>query len=499
MTGSNETISACAGETWVVVAGPEIWAHLRALAGYARAHPDGCVFVFRATDMPGAAAAADCLRRFCSRAWPRLRLIVPAATGTNTADSIAAQMADWKHFHPELTVWQVDATAATGPILDGLARVASADSGLRVIMRDRSGQWHEAAGGSGTRLTFAPMSSPVPPDTLDAIPLVDLLSPFCGSDAEVLWRESREAEALSVSELAAMVSAGARSNWAWRTMYETVIGRACRHPEYGLKDFLASVLLALGVQNVRIDVRIIWTARREEPLSLDVVACRHGRLFLFDCHTVGEDRAEGVRAVTQDAARLLLGQMEAACVVLRPTRWATGAERVMELAAPSAHLMDVDACRNLFSRLAAVLGVQAPPELRALERGALRFQATRLPVLSAASSAQRLGDAVHVDDRIFDLVRGARVDEAHTSALWRAARVTPDTWFVEGRVIQGGPPMELRTRLESRFVSEKIKARVIFFELSPNQRYWHAVLRVSGDPLHFSRWLHAWRKLPLVV
>jgi hypothetical protein len=329
--------------------------------------------------------------------------------------------------------------------------------------------------------------------------LIDLLAPFCGDEAEVLWRESREAERLAATELAAMIEAGAKSNWAWRAMYESALGRPCPQAEYGLKDFLASALLAMGVRNVRLDVRITWTARKEEPLALDVVAFRHGRIFLFDCQTVGGDRAEGVRAATQDAARQLLGRMEAACVVLRPTRWATGAERVMELAAPAAHLMDVDACRNLFTRLAAVLGASVPPELRALERGALRFQATRLPVLTAASSAQRLGDAVHVDDRIFDLVRGARVDESNTGAVWRAARVTPDTWFVEGRVVKGGPPLELRQRLEARFTAERVRAKIVFFELSPNLRYWHAVLRVAGEPSAFSRWLHAWRKLPLIV
>ncbi len=486
-------------DAWVVIAGCDTWAHLRALAAYARVHPEGCVFVFRAPEIAGAADTVEVIRRFSSRCWPRLRLIVPGASGANTAASIEAQIVDWKHFHPELTLWQVDATDATGPVLDGLARAAAGDPRMRVIMRERDGAWQVAAGGGKGRLTFGPMAPPISPDSLDATSLVDLLSPFCGAAAEVLWRESREAERLSAAELASLVVAGAKSNWAWRTMYESALGRPCRQAEYGLKDFLASALLAMGVTNVRLDVRITWTERKEEPLSLDVVACRHGRIFLFDCQTGGEDRAEGVRAATQAAARQLLGRMEAACVVLRPTRWATGAERVMELAAPAAHLLDVDACRTLFTRLASVLGASVPPELRALERGALRFNATRLPVLTAASSAQRLGDAVHVDDRIFDLVKGARVDESNTGAVWRAARVTPDTWFIEGRLASGGPPLEMRQRLEARFVAERVRASVVFFELSPNRRYWHAVLRVTGEPSAFSRWLHAWRKLPLIV
>lgn len=491
--------SASAGTAWVVVAGRDTWAHLRALAWYADAHPDGCVFVFRVPEIQGAAETVEIVRRFSSRCWPRLRLIVPGANGANTAASIEAQLADWKHFHPELTAWEIDATAATGPVLDGLACVAAGDPGIRVMMRESDGAWQVATGGGKGRLSFGAMRPPVPPDSLDTTLLVDLLSPFCGADTEVCWRESREPERLTATDLAAMVEAGAKSNWNWRAMYAAALGRPCLSMEYGLKDFLASALLAMGVANVRLDVRITWTARKEEPLALDIVAFRHGRIFLFDCQTGGEDRAEGVRATTQDAARQLLGRMDAACIVLRPTRWATGAERVMELAAPAAHLMDVDACRNLFSRLAIVLGTSVPAEMRALERGALRFNATRLPVLTAASSAQRLGDAVHVDDRIFDLVRGARVDESNTGAVWRAARVTPDTWFIEGRVVRGGPLLELRQRLAARFTAERVKAAIIFFELSPNQRYWHAVLRVAGEPSAFSRWLHAWRKLPLIV
>ena len=65
--------------------------------------------------------------------------------------------------------------------------------------------------------------------------------------------------------------------------------------------------------------------------------------------------------------------------------------------------------------------------------------------------------------------------------------------------MQGGSAEELRRRLQARFSGERVPVDILFFELSGNRRYWHALLTVPGDPQSFPRWLRKWEKVPLMV
>lgn len=220
-----------------------------------------------------------------------------------------------------------------------------------------------------------------------------------------------------------------------------------------------------------------------------------GIVFLF----APDEREGGLSPQAADLAQSIFTRLNATGVVLRPNRWATGAERTLSALTPSACLFDADDCRQLFSRLGALLGIPVPSALREAERTSLRFGGRKLPVMSAASDAQRVGAAVTVDERIYDVWRGAHAADASTDWPWRAVRVTPDRWFLQGRVMQGGSADELCRRLAARFAAERFRADIRFFELSSNRRYWHALLAVPGEPHLFPRWLRKWEKLPLIV
>ena len=481
---------------FITFAGPDAWSHLRSLGWYGAARPEGVACLFATDDIAGSKQAADTLRRIASKRWPRLKVIVPGETSANTADAFARRFADWKTFHPELKAWVIDATAATLPVRVAMAAAVLAEPAVTLISRERDGSWSQLVRDPASGKAVAGSIEPPPADVLDGGPLTDLLEPFCHGVAEIRWRESRAPLALTVDEVARMVAAGVPTNWNWREMVAAGTGAPCRESDYDLRDFLATTLQALGVPHVRINVHIAWTSLREDPLRLDVAVCRNGRLYVFDCQTAEENT---LTPQASDSVRAIFSKMDVTGIVLRPNRWTTGAERTLSSLAPSACLLDADACRQLFSRLGALLDIPVPRVLREAERTSLRFGGRRLPVLSAASDAQRVGAAMKVDERIYDVWRGSHVDDPSTDWPWRAARVTADRWFLQGRIMQGGSADELRRRLATRFSAERVPVEIRFFEVSSNHRYWHALLAVPGDPQVFPRWLRKWEKVPLVI
>jgi len=481
---------------FIVFVGPDAWSHLRSLGWYAAHRPDGVACLFATGDIAGSKQAADILRRVASKRWPLLRVIIPGEPSANTAEAFSRRFADWKAFHPELTAWVIDATAATLPVRVAMAAAVLSEPAVTLLSRERDGSWSQLVRGPIAGKVVAMRVDPPPADVVDNGPLTDLLEPFCHGVAEIRWRESRAPLALTTDELARMVVAGVPSNWSWREMVEAGTGAPCHQYDYDFRDFLATALHALGVAHVRINVSLAWTSLKDDPLTLDVAVCHNGRLTVFDCQTT-EEKTLTPQAV--DSARAIFSQLDITGVVLRPNRWTTGAEQTLSSLTPSACLLDAEACRQLFSRLGNLLNIPVPQALREVERTALRFGGRKLPVMSAATDAQRVGAAMKVDERIYDVWRGAHVDDASTDWPWRAARVTPDRWFLQGRVMQGGNADELCRRLAARFVAERVRVDIRFFELSANRRYWHALLAVPGDPQTFPRWLRKWEKVPLVI
>jgi hypothetical protein len=421
-------------------------------------------------------------------------VVLPGEPGATTAAKVAERLADWRRFRPHVTRWVVDATGASRTMLGGVVKAMAADKVFEGRYRDPEAGWLALRVAANGQLESAPLAPAVPLDGTDALPVTELVELLAADVAEIRFRESRAPEALSAEQLSRVVAIGGKCNWDWNRMYAQALERPGRLEEFTFADFIAATLFAMGVRNVRVNLGVVQTGPKHLETTLDVVVNRGGRLFLFDCRARDEQRDPG-----PSVPLLTLEGLWPTCVVLRPNRWATDAERLLAALGRNMHVMDADGCRRLFSWLAEIMGVSAPAVLRELERGALRLGVNRLPVFTPATQAQRLGDAVRLDEQVFDLVKGGRVEEGWQEMVWRAARVTPDLWFLEGRVLQGGVAGEMQRRLAARFEEQRLNGTIVFFELMPNKRFWHALVRNAGDNGAFTKALHKWHNIPLII
>jgi hypothetical protein len=484
---------AAAHTALVVFSSEDLWSSLQSIAYFQeRERLDG-VFIYQTTDRHSA-VPAERLRRFCSRRWPTLRVVLPGEPGAASAAKVAERVGDWRRFRPDVTRWVIDATGATRAMLGGVARVLAADKAFEAIYREADGSWLALRPAGTGQLETSAMAVPIPADATDALPVTELVELLAADVAEIRFRESRAPEPLTPEEISRLVMTGGKCNWDWSRMYAVALNRPGRLEEFAFEDFVAATLLAMGVRNVRVNLKVVQAGPKHLETVLDLIVNRRGRLYVFDCRARDEQRDPG-----PPAPLVALDGLWPVCVALRPNRWATDAERLLAAMGSRMHVIDADGCRHLFSWLAGLMDVNPPATLRELERAALRLGVNRLPVFTPATQAQRLGDAVRLDDQVFDLVKGGRVEDGGNETVWRAARVTPDLWFIEGRVLQGGVGAEMQRRLAARFAEQKLATTIVFFELLPNKKFWHALVRLPGDNGPFTKALHKWRNLPLIV
>ena len=490
--GGNEKSTGVA-TALVVFANEDLWSSLQSIA-YFQEHErlDG-VFIYQTVDRRSA-LPAERLRKFCSRRWPTLRVVLPGEPGAAGAAKVAERVADWRRFRPDVTRWVVDATGATRAMLGGIASVLATDKAFEAIYRDTDGSWQALRPVGAGQLEAATLAKPIPADVTDSLPVTELIEILASDVAEIRFRDSRAPEPLTPEEIGRLVMAGSKCNWDWSRMYAVALNRPGRLEEFAFEDFVAAALLAMGIRNVRVNLKVVQTGPKHLETVLDLVVNRRGQLFVFDCRARDEQRDPG-----PPAPLVALEGLWPVCVALRPNRWATDAERILSTLGSRAHVIDADGSRHLFSWLGGLMGVNPPAGLRELERAALRLGANRLPVFTPATQAQRLGDAVRLDTQVFDLVKGGSVEDAGNETTWHAARVTPDLWFLEGRVVRGGVGTEMQRRLAERFAEQKIAATIVFFELPVSKKFWHALVRISGDNAAFTKALHKWRNIPLIV
>ena len=477
----------------VVFAGGDVWSSLQSIAYFQeRERLDG-VFIYQTADRQSA-LPAERLRKFCSRRWPTLRVVLPGEPGAASAAKVAERISDWRRFRPDVVRWVIDATGASRAMLGGVTKILAADRAFEAMYREADGCWQALRPAGTGCLEAAALAVPMPADATDTLPVTELVELLAADVSEIRFRESRAPEPLTPEEIGRLVMGGGKCNWDWSRMYATALNRPGRLEEFAFEDFVAAVLLAMGVRNVRVNLKVIQTGPKHLETVLDLVANCGGRLYVFDCRARDEQRDPG-----PPAPLVALEGLSPVCVALRPNRWATDAERLLATMGTRTYVADADGCRHLFSWLAGLLGVHAPAGLRDLERAALRLGVNRLPVFTPATQAQRLGDAVRVGDQVFDLVKGGRVEDGGNETVWHAARVTPDLWFLEGRVLQGGVGSEMQRRLAARFAEQKLPATIVFFELLPNKKFWHTLVRISEDNGAFAKLLHKWRNIPLIV
>ena len=476
----------------VVFAAPDLWSSLQSLAWCLAAGGIDTLFIYHT---PETAADAERLRRLCSRQWPALKVVLPGEPGTGLAAKVIERLRDWRLFRPKLTRWILDCTGAQPSMLAAVSRAAEESPGWIVLRRQPAGSWQRLVAASGGRLSpEAPDDAPHPRQA-DAVELPFLLPaiyPGAEAEVEVQWRLSRAPESLSCEQLAAIAGAGREANWEWRRMFEEGLRRPAPTADWGFDDFIGATLALLGVGNTRVHLPVRLPAKRPCEQIFDVVAVHRGTLWLFDC----QPRLEPEPPIEFDHR---LWQLPGARrILVRPGRWATLSERL--LADDDAVLLDCDDCRTLFSHLCALLGLDAPRALGAIERDTLAPRADRLPVFSPATPAQQFSDAIRLDECVFDLQRGARADAGGTPPPWLAARVAPDLWFIGGSLPRPTPPEELRQRLDERLSRGRMETVVVFHEVSQNRMHWRSLVRMKGgESGQMERWLRRWHNVPLVI
>ena len=106
----------------VVFAGEDLWSSLQSIAHFQEHERLDGVFIYQTTDRLSA-LPAERLRRFCSRRWPALRVVLPGEPGATSAAKVFERVSDWRRFRPDVIRWVIDATGATRAMWSANARL----------------------------------------------------------------------------------------------------------------------------------------------------------------------------------------------------------------------------------------------------------------------------------------------------------------------------------------------------------------------------------------
>lgn len=453
------------------------------LAAATVAHHAGTIAALYIHHVKGQEAKAEKLRRFCAHQWPQLPAVASCEPGTDSPMSVAARLRDWNVMRP--ADWTYDISGAAPSMLAGVSRVAC-ETGARVIGAEGpEDAWREYEPASGGRLIPSEKADGLPcPGDADGTDMPAYLELSATRDAEVVWHGSRPPVRLAPHEISSIARECAASNWSWRESFAKVMGRSAPIV-WDFEDMLASILLAIGVTNVRVSVGVAVRDARVAERRFDVVAIHNGEVWTFDC---------GADADTPDDVRpwRVFGQR---VVAIRPARRATPTET--RLTSRKRILLDSADCRSIFDCLSSMLSVRLPREFDALERKSLSREATSdLPVFSPSSKALQFSEAIHIGDGIYDLAAGAAIDDGEKPSPWFAAKLSRTLWSISGSLSKQVTPTEGRGRLAATLQRGKAGADIVLFDLADNRVEWTAVVRAASSAA-FAKWLAKWRNLPL--
>lgn len=192
--------SVIAPTALVVFAGEDLWSSLQSIA-YFQEHErlDG-VFIYQTADRHSA-LPAERLRRFCSRRWPTLRVVLPGEPGAASAAKVAERVGDWRRFRPDVKRWVLDVTGVSRAMLGGVSMVLAADKGFEAIYRETDGVWQALRWVCNGQLAASPLAPPIPADVTDTLPVTELVELLATDVAEIRFRESRSPEPLTPEQI----------------------------------------------------------------------------------------------------------------------------------------------------------------------------------------------------------------------------------------------------------------------------------------------------------
>ena len=473
----------------------------RALVLFAAAHPTvAAASVFRLMRQGGLDALfiyhtaawsdkAEKLRRFFARQWPSLKTVVACEPGLETPMSVASRLRDWRLMRKDVEEWTYDISGALPSFYAAVSRVVCEARGdIIANVENRAGTpWTRFRADSGGRLIPEDaFDDPPRTDEADGADLPSLLELLAERESEIVWHGSRPPVRLSPREISAIAASGAENNWSWRESFRDATGKSAPLA-WDFEDYVASILVAIGVRNVRVNVGVKIADKPPAEQTYSLVALQNGEVWTFDCRT-DANLAEGL----DTRPWRLFGQR---VVALRPARRATATETI--LATKRHILLDARDCRTLFDCLASMMSVMLPREFDQVERRTLTTRATgQLPVFAPASQPRQFSEAIHVAPGVYDIRKGSVADFGGQEPPWRAARLADNLWSLGGTLKKQVTYAEGRGRFDTALQHAHLGLQTLFFEVAENKLDWCALVRAKDSP-SFAKWLAKWENLPL--
>ncbi len=352
----------------IVLASEQLWPNIHGLVHWGEHLTH--LYVYHTDDPHRSIEPARRLEALARALRPELTVHLPPRGLPMEPAAIHAQVRAWQ---AKLSGqrWLLNATGGTKLMTAGLLCSVGAPD-CRVVYRElTTGNWfelHPATDGPGVRIE--PIQ--VPADATDRIPVAELV--------KASWQKNKRDVnfapppcPLPVLEL---TRAWIASRGDWRAAFDHCGVLRERSSGFLFEQFIAAVLLELGVTNLVASVKHRGHEKETDLQEVDLVANYRGKLRIVDCKLASPEAGYRDRAVERitiqirqaATTRRELGGQGAGLLLLRPNDMLS--EDARDLAKEfGLTVLDQDDCRSLFTGLHRFLEVpgELPETLRRAE------------------------------------------------------------------------------------------------------------------------------------
>lgn len=295
----------------VVLASENLWPNLQGLTHWLE-HGGGVstLFVYFTDDERRSHLPALRLRRLVSRLYKEIKVVLHDSSGTILPEDVERAISQWMKEYPHRE-WVINVTGGTKLMTAG-ALGSSDRTGVEIVYRELNGKWYGLSSPKPGRFTSREIQ--IDESGTERIPVEELVRLQFPSLDQDRW-DYDEPSPLPVLD---MVRAGVRTDWDWAQVFKAV-GAGEASPGFLFEQFVAAVLLELGVRNIVINLKQIQGLGiyRQE---VDIVANHRNRLFLIDCK-LGPGQNSLIVQFSDLANRVRsFGGLSATGVLLRPER-----------------------------------------------------------------------------------------------------------------------------------------------------------------------------------
>ncbi|GIW92418.1 MAG: hypothetical protein KatS3mg110_0459 [Pirellulaceae bacterium] len=349
----------------VILASEQLWPNLHGLV-YWHQHCGGVddLCIYSTDDPVRSITPAYQIHHFCDELFPNIDVHMAAKPGGIEPDAVFQQVLQWQQQLPD-RYWIINATGGLKLMFAGLIDLVGSPQ-TEVVYRELSGDWYKLDRNEGrivaTKIDVAVSAT----DSIPVSSLVDVLwKPPHG--ARWLWAEPTPLPIVDITR------AGVACEWNWKQAFESVGIITDKQPGFLFEDYIAGVLLAMGISNAITGVTLL-TDTGQALQEIDVIANHGGRLWIIDCKLRSEDdeKAKNVESITSQIRQAAQTQRQfgagsARLILLRPNRRFSPEERALAREY-RLEVIDADDAWELLPRLAKWFGLkELPAEIRAAQ------------------------------------------------------------------------------------------------------------------------------------